>query len=190
VHAFQMAFEGNPEARLVIKTSPPPKRHWGDPEKQMLIIKKLMARDKRVILFQEHLPFAEYLGLIKAATALVSPHRSEGFGYVPAYAMALGTPVIATDYSGTQDFCTPETALPIPWRKRLVRHGETIFPLKEAFWAEIDHDALAKAMQAIITDPAATRARTATGQALMLSEYSISAQRQRYINRLTALGIL
>jgi len=190
VHAFQMAFDGQPDARLVVKTSPPPKRHWGDPEKQMLIIKKLMARDPRIILFQEHLPFADYLGLIKAATALVSPHRSEGFGYVPAYAMALGTPVIATDYAGTQDFCTPETALTIPWRKRLVRQGESIFPLKDAFWAEIDHDALAKAMQEVITNPEAAHTRAANGQALMLKEHSIAAQRQRYMNRLTALGIL
>ena len=143
VLAFQMAFEGNADARLVIKTSKPPKNHWGDPEQQMSIIKKLMVRDSRIILFQEHLPFVEYLGLISAATALVSPHRSEGFGYVPAYAMALGTPVIATDYAGTQDFCTPETALTIPWRTRAVRPGEPIYPVESAFWAEINHEALA-----------------------------------------------
>ncbi len=190
VHAFQMAFEGNPEARLIIKTSKPPKKHWGDPEKQMSIIKKLMARDRRIILFQEHLPFAEYLGLIKAATALVSPHRAEGFGYVPAYAMALGTPVIATDYAGTQDFCTTETALVVPWRKRLVRPGESIFPLKNTHWAEIDHDALAIAMQDIQINPVTAAQRAAKGKALMRETYSQAALRQRYIKRLTALGLI
>jgi glycosyltransferase involved in cell wall biosynthesis len=190
VHAFQMAFEGNPEARLIIKTSKPPKKHWGDPEKQMLIIKKLMARDPRIILFQEHLPFADYLGLIKAATALVSPHRSEGFGYVPAYAMALGTPVIATDYAGTQDFCTNETALAVPWRKRLVRPGESIFPLENTHWAEIDHEALATAMQEIVNNPAAAARRAAMGKALMRETYSQAALRQRYKARLSELGVI
>ena len=190
VHAFQMAFEGQHEARLVIKTSKPPKNHWGDPEKQMSIIKKLMARDRRIILFQEHLPFAEYLGLIREATALVSPHRAEGFGYVPAYAMALGTPVIATDYAGTQDFCTPETALPVPWRKRLVRPGEPIYPLENAFWAEIDHDALADAMRQILDNPEAAQARAARGKALMLRDYSIKAQRARYLKRLKEMDLV
>ncbi len=190
VLAFQMAFEGQPEARLVIKTSTPPKNHWGDPEQQMSIIKKLMARDRRIILFQEHLPFAEYLGLISAATALVSPHRAEGFGYVPAYAMALGTPVIATDYAGTQDFCTPETALVIPWRQRLVRPGEPIYPLENAFWAEINHEALAAAMQEVLAAPKAAKQRAARGKALMLKDYSEKALRNRYINRLKALGLI
>jgi len=190
VLAFQMAFEGNAEARLVIKTSKPPKNHWGDPEQQMSIIKKLMARDSRIILFQEHLRFTDYLGLINAATALVSPHRSEGFGYVPAYAMALGTPVIATDYAGTQDFCTPETALPIPWRKRSVRPGEPIYPLEGAFWAEVNHEALAAAMLDVLANPEAAKQRATMGKMLMLKDYSKSALRDRYIKRLKALALI
>jgi glycosyltransferase involved in cell wall biosynthesis len=190
VHAFQMAFEGNPEARLVIKTSPPVKNHWGDPEHQMEIILQLMKRDKRIILLQEHLPFAAYLGLIQAATALVSPHRAEGFGYVPAYAMALGTPVITTDYAGTQDFCDASTALPVPWRKRLVRAGEAIFPLENAHWAEIDHEALACALQEVLARPDAAATRAAAGKALMLREYSMAALRRRYRARLAEIGVI
>ena len=190
VLAFQMAFDGNKDARLIIKTSKPPKSHWGDPERQMSIIRKLAAKDSRIHLLQDHLPFAEYLGLIKAATALVSPHRAEGFGYLPAYAMKLGTPVIATDYGGSQDFCTTKTALTVPWRPRLVRPGESIHPLDTAHWAEIDHEALAKAMQDVHQNPAAANARAAAGKALMESEYTCAAQRARYHARLTALGLI
>lgn len=190
VHAFQMAFEGIKEARLVIKTSTPPKNHWGDPEQQMSIIQKLMAKDKRIILYQAHLPFAQYLGLIEAATALVSPHRAEGFGYLPAYAMKIGTPVIVTDYAGTQDFCTAETALSVPWRQRLVRPGEPIYPLDNAHWAEIDHEALAAAMLNVLSNPQAALQRAAAGKALMAAEYSINAQRARYRARLIVLGLI
>ena len=43
-------------------------------------------------------------GLMAAADIVISLHRSEGFGLVPAQAMALGKPVIATAWSGNLDF--------------------------------------------------------------------------------------
>ncbi|NOR63390.1 MAG: hypothetical protein GQ535_12970, partial [Rhodobacteraceae bacterium] len=109
---------------------------------------------------------------------------------VPAYAMALGTPVIATDYAGTQDFCTAKTAHVIPWRKRLVRPGEPIYPLENAFWAEIDHEALAAAMQDVVGNPEAAKQRAMCGKTLMLNDYSQEALRGRYIKRLTALNLI
>ncbi len=189
VLAFQMAFEGDAEKRLIIKTTKPPRSHWGDPESQMQIIRKIIARDSRIILLQAHLPFAQYLGLIEAVDALVSPHRAEGFGYLPAYAMKLGTPVIATDYGGTRDFCNKETALPVPWRRRNVRPRESIYPVRDAFWAEIDHEALAGAMQDVLARPNAARRRAAAGKALMQGYYSPRALRQRYLARLEELGL-
>ena len=104
--------------------------------------------------------------------------------------MKLGTPVIATSYSGTQDFCTPETALCVPWSKRSVRRGESIYPLENAFWAEIDHEALARAMQAVLAHPEAAQTRAQSAQDLMFSEYSAAAQRTRYQARLSALGLI
>ena len=189
VLAFQMAFNDRPDVRLVIKTSLPPKNHWGDPEKQMSIIQKIIAKDSRIILFQAHLPFETYLGLIRAATALVSPHRAEGFGYVPAYAMKLGTPVIVTDYSGTQDFCTKNTALCVPWRPRNVRPGEPIYPAEDATWAEVNHEALAQAMHDILADPTAAEARSKAAGTLMRREYTAVALRSRYLARLHALDL-
>ncbi|MCF6272907.1 MAG: hypothetical protein L3J37_06905 [Rhodobacteraceae bacterium] len=190
VLAFQMAFVNRPEARLILKTSPPIKNHWGDPEKQMQIISKIIAKDPRIILLQAHLPFPRYLGLISAVTALVSSHRAEGFGYLPAYAMKLGTPVIVTDYSGTQDFCTPDTAFCVPWRWRNVRPGEAIFPLKGARWAEIDHEALAVAMAEVAASPEIASQRCKAGKALMEQHYSGKALRLRYQTRLAELGLV
>ncbi len=190
VLAFQLAFEGRQDVRLIVKTTPMLKNHWGDPEQQLGIIQKIAAKDSRIILWQTYLPFAQFLGLISAVTALVSPHRAEGFGYLPAYAMKLGTPVISTDYSGTQDFCTDKTAFPVPWRKRNVRAGESIYPLNRAFWAEIDHEALAKTMQQVLLNQAERDARAKAGQKLMAREYTRAALRDRYKARLAALGLI
>lgn len=49
-------------------------------------------------------------GFMRSFDAVVSTHRSEGFGLTPFYAMALGIPVIATDYGGVTDFCRDDTA--------------------------------------------------------------------------------
>ena len=40
----------------------------------------------------------------------MSPHRSEGFGYTLAEAMAYGKPVVCTAYGGVLDFANQETA--------------------------------------------------------------------------------
>lgn len=46
--------------------------------------------------------------LIASCDVLVSLHRSEGFGLTLAEAMSLGTPVVATAWSGNLDFMTPD----------------------------------------------------------------------------------
>ncbi|MEO1276995.1 MAG: hypothetical protein AAFV96_17015, partial [Pseudomonadota bacterium] len=84
--------------RLVIKTTPPVDGHWGDPNGQWPKILAAAEADPRVVIQSDHLPFAELIGLIAMADALVSTHRAEGFGYLPAYALALGRPVLATGY--------------------------------------------------------------------------------------------
>src|SRR6185437_12691315 len=55
-------------------------------------------------LIEGMLPEADMAGLMAAADIVISLHRSEGFGLVPAQAMARGKPVIATSWSGNLDF--------------------------------------------------------------------------------------
>ncbi len=52
----------------------------------------------------EQVEDSEAVRLIASADCLVTLHRSEGFGLTIAEAMAVGTPVIATDWSGNVDF--------------------------------------------------------------------------------------
>ena len=46
---------------------------------------------------------ADSHALIACADIVLSLHRSEGFGLVPAEAMLLGKPVVATDWSATAE---------------------------------------------------------------------------------------
>ena len=190
VEAFREAFRPGREASLIIKSTPDPGTHWGDPEGQMARIRAIAGEDPRIRLIEEHLPFRDFLGLISGADALVSSHRAEGFGYVPAYALALGVPVIATDWSGTQDFLTPRTAFPVACEKVPVPEGHAILPTPGARWAEVDREALARAMREVADNPPAARARALRGRHLIATEYSMEAQAERYIARFRELGLV
>ena len=50
------------------------------------------------------LPTADSHALTACADIVLSLHRSEGFGLVPAEAMLLGRPVVATGWSGNMEF--------------------------------------------------------------------------------------
>lgn len=190
VTAFRAAFPRRSDVELVVKTTPTVAGHWGDPEDQMGRIRDLAARDARIRIIEEDLPFASLLGLIASADCVISPHRAEGFGYIPAYALAMRVPVVSTDHSGTQDFCTPETSFPIPADLVPVPSGQAIFDTPGARWAEIDREALATTLRDIAANPDAARARAAAGQALVRTVYSKAAQAGRYRARLGELGLL
>jgi len=190
VEAFQAAFPPGTEASLTIKSTPSGVGHWGDPEDQMTRIRARAAQDSRIRLIEQMLPFGDLLAMIQSADALVSPHRAEGFGYLPAYALMLGVPVLATDWSGTTDFCTQETAFPIAAQLVPVPKGHTIWPTPGANWAEIDRDALADAMRQVATAPMKARARALRGQTLLREMYSTEAQAQRVAARLSELQVI
>ncbi|WP_112321674.1 glycosyltransferase family 4 protein [Oceanibium sediminis] len=190
VRAFQAAFAAGESAELIVKSTPAPPGHRGDPERQMDEIRRLAARDKRITLIESHLPFPALLGLIASADALLSPHRAEGFGYLPAFALSLKVPVIATDHGGCRDFLSEDTAFPLPHDLVPVPRGHAIHRTPGARWAEVCVPSMAAAMQALHRDPAPAREKARRGQLLMQTDYSLGAQAERYVQRLETLGLV
>src|SRR5690606_518886 len=107
IAAFQTAF---PLARctvgLVVKAMNPP---------EDCALHNAIAADPRIRLIDRRLPRAEAEALLACCDAHLSLHRAEGFGRIPAEALALGLPVIATGWSGTADYLTPETGFPVDY---------------------------------------------------------------------------
>ena len=190
VLAFLDAFPDDQTKRLIVKTTPPVVNHWGDPENQWASIEAIAARDPRIVLIREMLPFHDLISLIRAVDCLVSPHRAEGFGLLPAYALSQATPVIATDYSGTKDFCTPETAIPIRHNLVELTPNQSLLPMEGAVWAEVDRAALAQELAAFARDPIDGRVRAVRGRRLIRTKYSPARQAERYRARLVDLGVL
>ena len=83
----------------------------------------------------------------------VNSHRAEGWGLGITEAMALGRIVVATGYGGNMDYMNAANAFPLLWRPVPVPSEvlpEPAFAPNEVAgqtWAEVDGDALAKAMQ-------------------------------------------
>lgn len=179
VLAFLAAFPTDKTARFILKTTSVEPSHWGDPNKQMDAIRGLASKNRRIIIDDRMLPFVELLSLIKRADCVVSSHRVEGFGYIPAYALWFARPVIATDFSGTVDFCTAQTSHPVPYRLIPTRTGETICSIENAYWADVDIEVLVNTLQHVRANPQLAQIKALSGQRLIRTRYSIAAQAKR-----------
>ncbi len=111
------------------------------------------------------LPRDDAHALMAACDIVLSLHRSEGFGLVPAEAMLLGKPVVATDWSGTQDFMDAGCAAPVPARLIPARDPRGVFEAPGAVWADPDVDAAAAWLVRLAEDPALRRRLGEAGRA-------------------------
>ena len=126
-------------------------------------LREAARRDGRITVIDESLSGAEMLALLTAADCYVSLHRAEGFGLGMAEAMALGKPVIGTDYSGSTDFLSAATGFPVACTLRPLRPDDYVHPTDQV-WAEPDEDACAVAMRAAFSDKPGTASLAAAGQ--------------------------
>jgi hypothetical protein len=157
ITAFRRAFGPYDGVRLVIKTLNAALR----PDAADAL--RRAAEDRPDIEFIDaYLDPAEKAALLAGVDCYVSLHRSEGFGLTIAEAMALGTPVIATGYSGNLDFTTPHNSWLVDWTRTNVGPGSEVYP-PEGHWAEPDLDHAVAQLRRVRENPeeAASRARRA-----------------------------
>jgi hypothetical protein len=155
VAAFCRAFEPGEGPLLVIKTINGHRR-WSELERIRLAI----AGRPDIRLWDETLDRDDHLALVGAADCLISLHRSEGLGLHLLEAMALGTPVVTTRYSGPADFLDDHCAETIGYELVPVTNGDGAYA-DSAMWAEPDVGAAAAALRRLAQDPA-RRAELAT----------------------------
>lgn len=120
-------------------------------EDKLLALQKKLQDYKNVYFITRNLTRKEVDSLLNTADALVSLHRSEGFGLPVAEAMALGKPVITTNWSATTEFADETCACPINYR--LIELEKTIGPYEKGnFWADADTTHAAEYMQKLWND--------------------------------------
>ena len=187
IRAFTAAFPDlSARVGLIIKSS-------GSIEHFPRIRQEMRAvaqHDDRIHIIDESLSRQEMLSLMASADSYVSLHRSEGFGFGMAEAMALGKVVIGTDYSGSTDFLTEQTGYPVPYALRKVAPDEYVHTDGQV-WADPDEAACAAAMRRVFIDREEAAAKALTGQRLVLSRYgtdNVGRAVQSRLNEIFTLG--
>ena len=112
----------------------------------------LAATHCGVTVEDRYLPADRKDDLVAVVDCYVSLHRSEGFGLTIAEAMAAGTPVIATGYSGNLDFMDPSCAHLVPAGEVEVGPGNGPYPAGMR-WGQPDLVEARRLMRQVVEDP-------------------------------------
>jgi glycosyltransferase involved in cell wall biosynthesis len=167
IEAFDRAFTKGDNVALVVKVNNP-----GALASFAAPLEKLRAaaeRNGRILIIDRPLSHRDVLTLYASCDVLVSLHRAEGLGLSPMEAMALGKPVIATDWSGNMDFMTDANSCLVGHRLVAARSDaqsgyNPVYVGADTVWADPDIDEAASWMRRLAAD-APLRARVG-GRAL------------------------
>jgi len=148
VRAFREAFPaGDERAALLLKFN-----HPGFPSEELEGVLEEVRGVPNVYTLERTLGRAQMVSLLATADCLVSLHRSEGFGLVPAEAMLLGKPVVLTGWSGNTDYMTPDNSAAVGYE--LVKLGRDYGQYKShQVWAEPDINEAARWMRRLVGEP-------------------------------------
>lgn len=165
VEAYRRAYGPEDGARLVLKSIN------GDvfPQDREQLAAAISDRPD-IELWDRHLSAEDRLALVGAVDCYASLHRAEGLGLTMAEAMAAGTPVVATGYSGNLDFMDDRSALLVPYE--LVEVGPGRHYPAHGHWASPDLDVAAQHLRAVRED-VALRDRLVRGAAAALEPFTV-----------------
>lgn len=184
VRAFTSAFAGGrQDVRLSVKV------RGGNDDGRRRWLLEAARQDPRIEVIDRTLTREEMDRLVMSCDAFISLHRSEGFGFGPAEAMAAGKPVVSTDFSSTTDFVDEETGYPVAYRL-VPLEPDSYVDWKGQVWAEPDIEDAGRALREIVDDPEAARLKGMRGRQTMIERYSPEAVGQQMRRMLIDRGLL
>jgi len=149
IAAFRRAFGDAPDRLLAIKLID----HGASPIARDEL-ERAVAGALNIRLINVMLSPADMAGLIAAVDIVLSLHRSEGFGLVPAEAMQLGKPVVATGWSGNMDFMNARNSAPVSYDLVPVQDPyDGAFIADGQLWADANVDHAADWLRRLAAEP-------------------------------------
>lgn len=152
LRAFRLAFGDDPAARMTLKLA----NSAAAPGFEAMLARET-AGLANVEVIDRTLSSADLAALYERSDVLVSLHRAEGFGLTLAEAMARGLPAVGTGWSGSSDFLTDATGVPVPYRLVPAEDPQDTYHHPDMMWAEADVAAAAAALRRLREDPELAR---------------------------------
>ena len=181
IKAYARAFsETNAAAHLVIKVNNPKKE-------DMEFFERELGHQAGYTLITERMEKPRLNALIRLCDVFVSLHRSEGFGLVMAEAMALGTPVVATNWSANTEFMTQETSCMVDYQLVPVRKQ---YQCGEAShrWAEADIEQAAGYLKRLFEDKVYYQEKAEAGRQWITTHFSPEESARKMRKRLQEIS--
>ncbi len=147
IDVFKQKYSKSSDVCLILKIS-------GNNLLHKMCLEQNIVGEDNIFIIDRNLSENEIYGLIQSVDALVSLHRSEGFGLCVAEAMMLKTPVVATNWSANVEFFRDKRFL-VDYKLVNVEDPEELSSynyIREPKWAEPDLKDAAKKIDALITN--------------------------------------
>ena len=120
----------------------------------------ILERRSDIRLIESRFETSVMMKFLASFDAIISLHRSEGFGLTLAEAMAMGVSVVATGWSGNMDFMDDNNSYLVPYKLIPVKDPSGMYgkpfgrvdPFQK--WAEPDVSEAGKIIQSMVADTA------------------------------------
>ena len=182
--AFEIAFKNKRDANvaLVIKAM-----NTSSSDLEWRKILEIAKNDSRITIIDKHLKKEYLINLMATFDALISLHRSEGFGRIIAEAMLLGQPVITSNFSGNVDFCNQDTSYLVDGHLVGVKKNE--YPFSDGqYWFEPDINIAANQIIKTYENSSETLRISQNAKRYINTNYSIQSASIFYKNRLSSIA--
>ena len=182
IEAFRLSGLAHANAGLVIKVH---NAHSNPVEFEHL--KKDLKDIPNTYLITETLSRPDITALEAACDVFVSLHRAEGFGLAVAECMALGKPVICTDFSATTEFVNESNGCPV--RFKLTTLTQNVGPYSRGgIWADPDVNHAADYMKRLAQDKSLVEKLGNHARETITQQFAPSVIGKRYKDRLEAIA--
>lgn len=173
MRAFSLAFKDIPGTKLVFKTMN--SRLFKNRVDALWNLAVTLGIKDQFVTINNYISTADLYGLTNACDVYLSLHRGEGFGLGIAEAMAMGKPVVVTDYSSTTEFCNIGNALVVPYKMVATPQNEETHPnyLFVKKWAEPDVYVASKDLRLLYEDRSLRNKLGECGKAFVAEHFSI-----------------
>ncbi len=168
INAFREAFGEDPTVMLVVKA-----QHGNFAPAQYAELAQAAAA-ANIAVIDEIWSDSDAKCLASAADVLLSLHRAEGFGLTLAEAMAAGTPVIATGWSGNTELMS-DYGTEVKFTPRPIEDPQGIYSGQD--WAEPDIAHAAALLRRLRADHDWRQSLIARGRRLVEQRLSLGAYR-------------